>query len=324
MRAKVEIGQYACNLSSAEIRKSIYSLVDTCELYLPVNCHLTDMTDGTIVPTRNEVLKEGDKVVVKLGYDDDIHTTFEGFVVAIEKSIPLKLYCEGYSYLLRDKIINKSFENVNILKLLSEIIGYEEQIQGYAVNADVPNVFFHNVTAFKALQWMKDQLLCDVFFKGNILYCVPSLKYLDEKQPIKLRLGWNTIDNDKLQADKRAKILKVVIVEPTIKGKVNKTLHGLKKFDTILEVKIRQGMPEWFIEDVREKIQQRIDYRGYKGEITTFLVPFIDKGDIVEIEDRRYPERSGKYYVYGVKTTFGENGGRQKIKLGALPKNNYI
>lgn len=322
MRAIVEIGKYSCSLSTAEIRKSIYSLVDTCELYLPVNCHLIDMTDGTIVQCRNNVLNSGDKVVVRLGYDDDIHTTFEGFVVAIEKSIPLKIYCEGYSFLLRDKVINKSFENVTMLRLLSEIIGYEERIQGYAVDVNLQNVFLHNVTSYKALQWIKDQLQCDVFFKGSTLYCLPSLKYLEENKPVKLRLGWNTIENDKLQADERAKILKVVIVEHTKKGNIQKSRYTDNKYDTLIEVRIRQGMPEWFIEDLREKIQQRMDYRGFKGEITTFLVPFIDKGDIVEIEDKRYPQRSGKYYVYGVKTTFGVNGGRQILNLGALPKNN--
>lgn len=322
MRAIVEIGKYICSLSSAEIRKSIYSLVDTCEMYLPVNCHLRDMTDGTIVPYRENIIKQGDKVVVKIGYDDDVYTKFEGFVVAIEKSIPLKVYCEGYSYLLRDKIINKSFDNVTILKLMSEIIGYESQIQGYAVNAELQNVFMHNVTAFKALQWIKDQLQCDVFFKGSTLYCVPSLKYLEENKPIKLRLGWNTIDNDKLQADESAKLLKVVIVEHTKKGDIRKGRYTENKYDTLIEVRIRPGMPDWFKEDVREKIQQRMDYRGFKGEVTTFLVPHIDKGDVVVIEDKRYPERNGKYYVYGVKTTFGINGGRQIIKLGALPKNN--
>lgn len=319
MKSIVEIGQYKCVLSSTEIRKSIYSLVDTCELVLPVNCHLLDKTDGTIIKDREQKIKYGDKVVVKLGYDDDINIVFEGFVVGVEKTIPLKVQCEGYSFLLRDKIIKKAYENATILNILTDVIGYES-IDGYAVDAEIEDVFFNNVTSFKALQWLKEQLQCDVFFKGKTLYCVPSLKYLEQKEPIKLKLGWNTIKDNELQNDERAKLVNVVMVEHSKNGLIKKTKYTNDKYDTTMEVRIREGLPMWFVDDVREKIQNRVDYRGYKGEITLFLTPFIDKGDIVQIEDERYPERGGKYYVYGVKTTYGENGGRQIISIGVMPK----
>ena len=40
--------------------------------------------------------------------------------------------------------------------------------------------------------------------------------------------------------------------------------------------------------------------RGYEGSLTAFLIPFAEPAMAVEIEDTKYPERSGKYFIEAV------------------------
>lgn len=94
-----------------------------------------------------------------------------------------------------------------------------------------------------------------------------------------------------------------------------KTRDADAKYSNVKEVKIRPGMPESFKKKVTAFLQSVSDYVGYSGNITAFLTPYCDKGYTVAIDDRRYPERSGKYFAEEVETTFGSGGGRQKIKL---------
>jgi len=60
---------------------------------------------------------------------------------------------------------------------------------------------------------------------------------------------------------------------------------------------------------------ERLRYTGYRGSFTTFGKPDIRHGDIVNLSDPIFPERSGKYLVKRVRTTFGMNGYRQEVEL---------
>ena len=56
-------------------------------------------------------------------------------------------------------------------------------------------------------------------------------------------------------------------------------------------------------------------YTGFKGNFTTFAIPFVNMGDNVMIADDVMPDRNGLYKVRGVTYTGGINGHRQIIEL---------
>ncbi|NJM16142.1 MAG: hypothetical protein HC896_12870, partial [Bacteroidales bacterium] len=61
---------------------------------------------------------------------------------------------------------------------------------------------------------------------------------------------------------------------------------------------------------------QKIKFDGYQGSLSTFHVPFVTPGNTVEIKDPMFADRSGKYHVDSVKTTWGVSGARRKVEIG--------
>jgi hypothetical protein len=57
------------------------------------------------------------------------------------------------------------------------------------------------------------------------------------------------------------------------------------------------------------------NHQGYEGSITCFLEPSIEKSMIVNIDDQKFPDRSGHYFVETVEGEFSASGGRQKLTL---------
>jgi hypothetical protein len=60
----------------------------------------------------------------------------------------------------------------------------------------------------------------------------------------------------------------------------------------------------------------RYQYDGFRGNFTTFGMPFVQHGNIIYITDNLYPERNGHYMVKAVHYSFGlDSGLRQEIDL---------
>lgn len=65
----------------------------------------------------------------------------------------------------------------------------------------------------------------------------------------------------------------------------------------------------------REELK-RYSFDGYRGKITTFLLPYALPGGVASIEDKVYNERSGDYFIESVETSFGTGGGRRVVEIG--------
>ncbi|MCL1942806.1 MAG: hypothetical protein FWF54_04570 [Candidatus Azobacteroides sp.] len=65
-----------------------------------------------------------------------------------------------------------------------------------------------------------------------------------------------------------------------------------------------------------EEELKRYSYDGYDGDITTFLIPFVDAGYLAEIHDKDYEYKDGCYYINSVDTKFSSEGAVRKVHLG--------
>ncbi len=107
-------------------KTDINSFTDTCTIELPRITYLK-----TIKPTTEDKqqsndrkeydIKENDKITVLLGYDGKNEKRFEGFVKRVNMSIPVKVECEGYSYLLYNIMFNKTYSSVTVKQLLTDL-----------------------------------------------------------------------------------------------------------------------------------------------------------------------------------------------------------
>ena len=59
----------------------------------------------------------------------------------------------------------------------------------------------------------------------------------------------------------------------------------------------------------------RLKYEGFRGSFTTFGLPKVKHGDIVELIDKNLTERTGSYLVKEVKESNTNSGQRQTITL---------
>ena len=302
--------------SAVSLKRSVKDLIDTAEITLPLTPYLRqDNTDGTVLQERGIVFNVGDRVTISMGYDDDVTQRFEGFIASISKSTPMKLYCEGYAYQLRNTTFNKSYTNTTLKQLLADLCaGTDIVISPHTADIPLPNIFFKNTPALKVLEWVQKELLCRVWFDGRQLYAGASL-YALPKPSVKFSLGYNTVKDDELQQNTDNERVQITLVEKEKSGTTKKVKDITKKYSATKEIKVRPGLPTSFKNTLVAELQKLSDHRGYEGNITAFLTPYVDKAYTIEVLDDRYPERAGRYFAESVNTSYSPSGGRQTINL---------
>lgn len=332
-------------------KTDVGSFIDTCNITLPRIIHMKnenkDKTlDTDVKDERNNIykFKEGDKVSVILGYNNKNEMRFEGFVRNVKMGIPVELECEGYGYQLYDIIFNKTYANVTVKQLLQDVTaGTDIKLSSEIPDVPLKNVRFKNATGIQVLEYLKKECQLAVYFNFSELY-VGTLFGKVQKRA-KVKIGWNTVKDDDFQKRQVDKSLKIVVREKDQKGEVTKTKNSLKKtdaekeaeriqkekerqekainrvtkkYDNEKEVKIKAGIPSQYVKEIVNRLQLKENYKGYEGSIQLFLVPYVNKGMVLEINGGMYPEKSGHYFVESVSGEFGMSGGRQTVNLGFI------
>jgi hypothetical protein len=275
----------------------------------------TEQAITSLSDDKRTVFKEGDKVEVLLGYDGNNTRRFKGFIKRINYAKPLVLECEGYNYQLKDKIFNKSYKSITVRQILTDlIVSTDIQLSDAIPHIPLKNVVFKNCPGLKVLEWFQKECLLSVYFDFNSLY-VGASKYGIKKPRQKLRLGWNTVDDNELKKDTVESNVIIHVVEKSSTGTVKRTKSDQKKYSTTKDVKARSGMPDAVLKEIANNLQKTENFSGYKGEINCFLEPHFDNGYVAEIIDKRFPDRNGSYFVESVDGSFDSGGGRQKITL---------
>ena len=323
LTSDITIGNYAkVKPSKVTWKTDINSFTDTCTIELPRISYLKTVktaTEDKQEPNERKeyVFKENDKISISLGYDRNNTKRFEGFIKRVNMGMPVKIECEGYSYLLYDVIFNKSYASVTVKQLLTDLCaGTEIVLSDEMPNIPLTNVRFKNATGIQVLEWLKKECHLAVYFNFNELYV--GTQFGKKGKTVKFRLGWNTIKEDDFKQRLVDKNVRVVIHEKNDKGEVRKTKSDVEKYDDEKELKIKAGIPADLLKQIANRLQTKKNYNGYEGSITAFLEPATNKGDVAEIDGYKYPDKSGRFFAESVEGEFGPGGGRQKIQLGFL------
>lgn len=300
----------------------INSFTDTCTIELPRISYLKTtktVTEDKQQPNeRTEYLfKENDKISVLLGYDGNNIKRFEGFIKRVNMGIPVKIECEGYSYLLYDIIFNRTYSSVTAKQLLTDLCsGTEIVLSSEIPNIPLTNVRFKNATGIQVLEWLKKEVRLSVYFNFNELYV--GTQFGKKGKRVKFRLGWNTVKDDDFKKRIVDKNVRIVIQEKSGNGEVKRTKSDADKYDNEKTVKVKAGLPADLLKQIVNRLQTKSNYNGYEGNIVAFLEPATNKGDIAEIDGYKYPDKSGSFFVESVSGEFGKSGGRQTIQLGFI------
>ena len=326
LTSNITIGNYK-NIKPNKVswKTDVGNFTDSCTITLPRISHLFnkkvrtfDLKYGEDNQSENFYqFKEGDKVEVLLGYNNKNEKRFAGFVRRVKMGIPVELECEGYGYQLYDVIFNKTYQNVSVKQLLKDLTaGTDIKLSDEIPDIPLKNVRFKNATGIQVLEYLKKECSLAVYFNFDELYVGTMFGKVQKR--VKVKVGWNTVSDDDFQKRKVDKDIKIVIKEKNEKGEVKKTKSDVQKYSEEKPVKIKADIPANFLKEIINRLQTQENYKGYEGNIQLFLVPYVNKGMVVELDGGMYPEKTGDYFVQSVQGEFGMSGGRQTVQLGFI------
>lgn len=297
-------------VNAVTVKRSIYSLGATATIGLPVTSVLRRAGEPATRIETAQAVKVGDRVEVRLGYDGRNRLEFRGYVKTINLATPIEIVCEDefWAYRRRNVRTGGTIALADLLNKCGLTIGYAETLT--LRNFAVPDKPVSSV-----LSKLTKNYGLSVFFDldGRVYACRPERVVGDE---VKYELRRNVISDDNLQYLNRSDV------------KIQIKAICYKKDGTKIEAKkgVEGGTSKtlWFydVADMKElatlaqRELERHSYDGYDGSITTFLEPYAVPGMVANLTDPLYPDRSGRYYIESVETTFGQQGGRRKVEIG--------
>lgn len=324
-KCEIEIGSgktaFRFNRATAvEIRKSTQLLTDTALIRLPTTALMKDVKASTTVEVANEV-KVGMPVGIRLWYQggEKQAVTFSGYVKRVNRKTPVEIECEDCIGLLRYKNLCRDWKDTTLEAILQEIVGGTE----IPLAAGVPVIhlktfYLKNVNGVEALQRIRDEFGLSVYMNArNELYC--GLAYKENYGLAVYCLNGNSaniVRADCLQWQDKSDVRVCV---KAIGVKADNSCIAVTAGDqggalNVMRFYNIEGEKE--LKSLADQELSKLQFEGYRGKITAFLLPGIFPGMVAEMNDEKYPQRQGRYFVESVRTVFGTDGCRNEVELG--------
>lgn len=313
LNCRITIGSLVLrSVSSLEITSTWRELADVAKITIPNRGVIrTGQNDRNVEIDR--LVKVGDPVRVELGYNGNSNTEFVGYVTNIKPGTPIELECEDEVWQLkRSGLITKSYANTTLKKLLQDVV--IDTRFTTVPNVSIENYLVENATKAQVLQELREKYGLAIYYRLGKLYAgLPYSDRIDRKQ--KLVINRNVIEEnlDYRKAEDVRLRVKIVSIQPDNKkveyetgdqdGEV-RTLHYYNISDKATLISLAKSELE------------KYKFTGYRGDVTTFGIPFLEHGEVITLEEPRFAERSGRYLIEKVTTTFGTEGFRRKVELG--------
>ncbi len=292
-------------VQKVEIKTALEELTDTAVFSVPRNYKL----EGKLIADH---LKIGDKVIIKLGYNDSLEIEFEGYISKIKAGVPLTIECEDEMFNLKKSIENKSWKKATIKDVVS-YIAPDYKVNYLDENFDLGKFKVQNTTATKVLESLKDFGFYS-YFKNkelNIAFLSGFAKHAErftyDKYRIKDAKSLSFISKEeqkyKIKAisnNKNGKKLNVEIGD--VDGDL-RTFNYLEKTENELK-------------ELANTELENLKKDRAKGSIKGFGMPRTRAGDYLEILENKASDVKGKFLIEKTQISFGNNGFERINELG--------
>lgn len=314
LSSDITIGGIQFNgVNQVNIVRSIYELSATATIKLPVTAVLKQKGESTTKVETAKVVKVGDKVTIKLGYDNKLQTEFVGYVKRLNLTMPIEIECEDEFYNCRGSKV--SLKGTTTLEDLLKLCGLKVnscetlKLKNFAISGNAtPSVA-------QVLGKLQTDYGLNIFFdiEGRVNAVRPERIQSDT---VKYEFRLNVIADDDLiyrrADDVKIEIKAICIKKDGTKVEATKGIGGgTAKTLYFYDV---EDMQELAL--LAEAELRRCSYDGYEGEIETFLIPYAAPTMIADIVDPVFSERDGQYYIEATEVEYGMNGGRRRVTLG--------
>jgi hypothetical protein len=295
------------------IVEDIATLTDTCEIKLPKKVQW----EGSFQTNGKPPVKRGDRITVKLGYDDDLQVRFTGYVRSVDAKIPVTIKCEDGMFLLKtQKAKPKAFKNASLKDILNHLLeGTKIKYELIDKDLKVGSWRITKPTVAEELQELKEKQMLSSYFRriGNESVLYVGLAYPgDNRKKIEIIYGKNLITEDFEYRDKSD--IRARVEAQTFNAKHKKTTIEIGDKDgDVIKIRI-DGISEAELKKYAQQALDRYKQSGFKGSFETFGQPEISKCDMIDITAS--DGNSGVYLVKKIEISFGQSGYRQKPELG--------
>lgn len=289
------------------------NMTDTCSIKLPRNIKL----GGQRI---TEIIKAGDPVTVKLGYDGKLREEFKGYLTRIKSTTPVELECEDEMWQLKKGSYTKSWANAT----LNDVLDYVLAGRSYKTFGTITLGKFtiNKATPAKVLEEINKTYGLKSFFRKGVLVIgkvydetAPEHKYHFQKNVVSNSLEYRSSDEVKVKV-KAISILKDG-------RKIEKELGDSDGQERTLNFYELTGTE---LEKAAKVEMIKLKYDGYRGKMTAFGLPAAEHGDVailqgtntmLSIGEEPVNDHDGKYYIDAVTKTFSVSGGyRRELEIG--------
>lgn len=325
MNKGVEESSYTFkSVHEIEITKSVDELGDTAVIKLPTRFKIKQNgkeTGGQMFVEK--ALQVGDKVKITLGYEGkSSKVEFVGYIKKISPKTPLEIHCEDAMWLLRRKNISESWkEKVDLKTVLQEIVkGTDIKVSDSVADFKLDKWMISENGA-QALERLKKDFGFTAFITDEgTLYC--GLQQLTNiNQSASYDLNYNLVENNLEYKTKEGQEfnVKFTYIDPKtnipIVGQAGDEGGEQRTYRTSTVSNKEE------LDKLAKAELEKLQFFGYTGDITSFLIPYATRGMKAILLDKEYVDsyghffREGSYFINKVVTTFGMNGARRKVSI---------
>lgn len=286
----------------------------TAEIRLPrkLSFEGKEITLGT-----SGLIKRGQEVEIKAGYDYRLETYFKGFVSDVVPDVNITIMCQDLMYNLKQNTLNVSTDNTTLSGLLAKVVPSSVNYSA-TLDGDIGKFRISNASTLDVLKRLKsgsNGFGFQSFVINETLYVgAPYVPNSPFKKTIDIDFQKDVIESD--MVFKNADDIKIKVKAISVND-ANERLEievgdkdGASRTMYFYDVKSVSRLKE-----LAQNELDKIKINGFTGSFTTFLQPRIQHGDSINLIDNEVKDRNGSYLVKSVKTTFGVNGGRQEVEL---------
>lgn len=310
----ISVGNYRLKMVDAvKVKHSVEQLSDTATITLPA------MVEGKALQVEEKLRpnpNEPTPVTIKLGYDGNLETEFEGFLKTVATDGGnLTLECEDAIYLFDKKVDDVELTGISMKALLEKVV---RQIDpSYKVETEFDFTWekfvFYHATARDILKKVQDETKANIYFKGKTLYVRPQYAQASDKTVV-FDFSRNIESSSLKYRKKEDKKVEVTVKMTNALGKSFEKTAGAPGGKSIK--KVVSGVSETQLATLAKNEHNLWCYDGYEGSFTGWLIPYVEPGDTARIIDSDYPTKGGLYYVTGTEISFSKEGGKRTVSLG--------
>ncbi len=308
MSSYINIGKRTfqrCN--SVQIKSSRKTITDTAIVKL---ANVKALLDDP-----NKRINVGDAIEISLGYNGNNNLEFTGYVAEIMPTTPIELRCEDEMWKLKQETISKSWESVKLVDVLKFLVSDINTTE--CPDITLAPFRLDKVSKAKALEKIKEEYCLDIYFRDKKLYAGLAYNETGSK-----RVVYHFQKNVPGSAQQSGLIYKRK-TDIKIKVKGISLTHDNKKIEVNVGDEDGETHTLHFFNlteaELRHQATSKIDlmkYDGYRGVLKAFGLPLIKHGDVAVLQNGKYPDMAGSFFVDAADVDYNIGGFRRTVELG--------